>query len=650
MSFKKTSLTVTSIAALIVVIAMAGWFAYQSNFKMHVSENSLFSGMSVAIRDNNIIDIGVVDYNDDDILDIFTVNHHSQQSILKGTGNGRYVDDLLDLKMNAQLNTPGIEIWDSPPSIDMAGLYIYWQNYGLVLDWIPGSNSKTPNGTVELQSKVEINKQTSFEYELTDSIQPGKISKSIIRFSARSRDRFIISPEFLAVPISIELAESTNLKTVYLGQQLLNPEQHNFTLFLNDRHGMAWSDYNQDNEMDVFISRGGLKGKMDKFSDEYFDELLEKSDNGYRNVIKESGIKKHNCPGYNVQWVDYDSDDDLDLYITCHHGYKNRLFSNNGDGYFVDVAPLVGLDFSNKLTDTPFFWFDLNDDGYQDLFIADENDIVFLKQLNNRFEQADIFPAKGISKMSPADFDNDGDIDILLASHSNESAMLINNDMSMTLARATEFGLPEFMLTANWVDYDNDGLTDLHVVPGGLFRGYENGKFQATDLLKHKFPQSVKRARNSWFDIDNDGDLDLLLAINYENSDWRIVTHRLLGDFTPAWIKPQKRIWKWNVRVFHNNTDKTINPNNWLQIKLVGSKSNPQAIGAHIEFYSNSKKFIAHVGQFEGSLLSQGHFRLYFGLGDIGEINNFVVFWPDGSKSKHSIKQINTLVEIKKPA
>ena len=156
----------------------------------------------------------------------------------------------------------------------------------------------------------------------------------------------------------------------------------------------------------------------------------------------------------------------------------------------------------------------------------------------------------------------------------------------------------------------------------------------------------MKRARSSWSDLDNDGDLDLLMATNYEHPIWQVAWHRLLSTLTAKPDSSLPRIFEWHVRAFYNEADKDRSPNNWLQIELAGSRSNPQAIGANVELHMGDSSRTAHVGQFENSLLSQGHYRIYFGLGRFEGPSEMIVTWPDGKTSRHAVQDVNRLVKV----
>ena len=180
-------------------------------------------------------------------------------------------------------------------------------------------------------------------------------------------------------------------------------------------------------------------------------------------------------------------------------------------------------------------------------------------------------------------------------------------------------GLPDSSITANWIDYDNDGLPDLHFLPQGLFRQHENHEFESTRLLEFPAEQYIAAVAN-WYDIDNDGRLDLLMALS-ENpafSHW--------WEFSK---EPRHRI-TWVLKA-HRNIGAV---NHWLQVKLVGQHGNRQAIGARVTVVTPDGRQVQEVGSTDGAFFSQGHYRLYFGLGNHTIADALYIQWSDGTQQE----------------
>jgi len=216
--------------------------------------------------------------------------------------------------------------------------------------------------------------------------------------------------------------------------------------------------------------------------------------------------------------------------------------------------------------------------------------------------------------MTVADYDADGDPDLFSASRRGNT-LLANEGGSYVPVELDSVGLPEKSMTANWIDYDNDGLPDLHIVPQGLFRQNKKHNFEPTGLFV--FPDEQYRAAIcNWVDLNNDGRRDVLLAL-LEN---RAFKH--WWEFSPE----RKPAQTWSVKTYRN-----VGPAaHWVQIKLVGTKGNRQAIGARVAVVTPDGEQVQEVGSTDGAFFSQGHYRLYFGLGSHDRADAIKIRWSDG--------------------
>ena len=100
--------------------------------------------------------------------------------------------------------------------------------------------------------------------------------------------------------------------------------------------------------------------------------------------------------------------------------------------------------------------------------------------------------------------------------------------------------------------------------------------------------------------------------------------------------------WNWTLALYPN----LANTNHWLQVKLIGKPGNRSAIGAKVELINSDKAQLQVVGQSEGSRASQGHYRLYFGLGKNEQIDRLQVTWPDGQVQEIVNPEIDSLLTI----
>jgi hypothetical protein len=118
----------------------------------------------------------------------------------------------------------------------------------------------------------------------------------------------------------------------------------------------------------------------------------------------------------------------------------------------------------------------------------------------------------------------------------------------------------------------------------------------------------------NWYDMDNDGTRDALIALNENSSLYR------WWQFSP------KDTFKWIFLTYRNNDT----GNHWLQIRLIGKPGNREAIGSRVTLITPDGQQIQEVGNSDGSFYSQGHYRLYFGLGQHSRVGVLKIRWPDG--------------------
>jgi hypothetical protein len=243
-------------------------------------------------------------------------------------------------------------------------------------------------------------------------------------------------------------------------------------------------------------------------------------------------------------------------------------------------------------------------------------------------------------KLSVADFNADGRLDVFVASKRG-NVLLVNQDGGrFKSVEPTSIGLPTDSVAAAWVDYDNDGRMDLHVVPEGILRQDSGGRFVRTGLLA--LPAlKYQAAIINWYDRDNDGDQDVVVALQENASLWRWwdKLHKS-GD-----VKGKDDRFDWKMLAYRNLTQSP----NWLQLQLAGAAGNPEAIGAHVTLTTKSGRQARQVGSHEGAYLSHGHYRLYFGLGDETAPLSLDIQWPDGTRQTLEDVAINQRLTIKQP-
>ncbi|MDJ0844343.1 CRTAC1 family protein [Crocosphaera sp.] len=626
---------------VIFVVAFAVIFWHESSIRTEFKASAGFTKSSFQVADYKLFDLGVVDINNDKIFDVFSVNHSALQSLLIGGESGKFSDVLSQLKLDQSRDFPGLEeeTAGNNPRLDAPGLYIYWRDRFLIIQSYQIGNMGEVSGEIELSTPVSVEEKHNFDLDITANQLPSGATRTSLRFTVKEDAHLIIKPELIALPISFDLNNNIPLDSVYIGSKQVQPSSHEFVLLTRDRHGMAWADYDGDDKLDLFITRGGLMGQMSKLPETFSDELLVNIGPEFSDRTAGLGLVKNGCSGYQVAWVDFNNDNKLDLYISCQRGNPNQLYQQDSEGNFVNVASKLGLDISENQFGEPFLWLDVDNDEDVDLLLAqNQRLLLYVNQLGSFRPQSITDKLPGVKKLAVNDYDLDGDLDIYAASPW-KSTLILNNQGKLTVINPKKIGLPIQSKTANWVDFDNDGLPDLHSVPGGLYRQRQDHTFETTHLLEHESPSSIIEARCTWFDENNDGTRDLLMAVWYDHPWWIKTWQNLFQSDTPQWFKRPK---KWKVTFSKNTTS----ANHWLQLKLVGLAGNHEAIGAKVILDTPNGKMLQEVGNAEGSHFSQGHYRLYFGLGREAQVNSLKVIWHNGKSQVIKNPSVDSLLVI----
>ncbi|WP_129780837.1 CRTAC1 family protein [Peristeroidobacter soli] len=286
--------------------------------------------------------------------------------------------------------------------------------------------------------------------------------------------------------------------------------------------GLSWGDYDADGFLDLYA--GTRKVPIASRN------LLYRNDagRGFVEVAEAAGVAMPGVSSRQSNWIDYDNDGDLDLFVANRIG-ENGLFRNDG-GKFVSVAKELGL--ADVRRSVGACWFDMDQDGDLDVFVANQEGDKDALYRNDGGRFTDVAPelnmdqpqrrlAEGGVGCTVGDYDNDGDLDLFVASYGLN--LLYRNDGGGRFVDvARELGITErgLAVAASWGDYDLDGLLDLYIA--GYVRG-ANGLepkdlllrntghgfvnvIAATDVLNHA-DHGVQ-----WADFDGDGDLDLSLT------------------------------------------------------------------------------------------------------------------------------------------
>jgi len=419
--------------------------------------------------------------------------------------------------------------------------------------------------------------------------------------------------------------------------------------------GVAVGDYDNDGFPDLLVLGYGRSILYHNNGDGTFTD-----------VTAHAGVANAGQWASSAAWFDYDNDGFLDLVIAnyvdwspernfycgnqgvgmrsyCHpddyHGEAAALFHNNGDGTFSDVSKRSGLaaKASNGLAVVTF---DYDDDGWQDIFIA--NDALANSLFHNNrdgtftelaYEAGVAVSEDGVAESGmgtdAADATGKGSMDLIVGHLDLQMARLYRNlgngffedaTFSAKLSYAT---FHTSVFGARFLDYDNDGRRDIFMAAGHvldnidryrpgtgyaepklMFHNAGNGVFEnVSDQLGPDFQIPCVSRGAAVGDFDNDGDLDILVSNNGGS--------------------PQ---------LLRNDGG---NANHWLQILLIGTRSNRDGVGARLKI---SARDLTLYEQKKGgtSYQSAQDPRLHFGLGNRAKVDLIEIRWPSGSLTRLS--------------
>lgn len=425
--------------------------------------------------------------------------------------------------------------------------------------------------------------------------------------------------------------------------------------------GAAAADYDGDGWQDLYVTNYGR------------NVLFHNSGNGiFKDVTDDAGVSAPNWSTC-ATWFDYDNDAKLDLFVSSFVQYSgtgtifcgdNRigrryycvprvfkprpsfLFHNEGGGKFADVstdtgiAKALGKSFGAVATD-------VNNDGLMDLFVANDTvaNFLFVNKGKSRFEEvglvsgvaySDSGAARSGMGVDAADFDGDGWQDLFVANIDQELFSLYQNQKDMTFIDNPGEIAPATRLLSGWgskfFDYDNDGDPDLI-----LANGHPDDMIEVQSLrVKYKEPLLLFENVNGKYKnvssisgpvFSKDFPARGLSAGDYDND----------GDL--------------DILIINNGEAPILlrndggNRNNWIGLQLVSTRSNPGAVGAIITWAAEGvKRSRLKIGG--GSFLSSHDPREILGVGKATTIDNVEIKWPSGRVDKLASIPLNKYIKV----
>jgi enediyne biosynthesis protein E4 len=432
--------------------------------------------------------------------------------------------------------------------------------------------------------------------------------------------------------------------------------------------GVCAGDYDNDGHPDLYVTAYGPNVLFHNNGDGTFSDVTASAGAGDSHWSTDCAFG------------DYDRDGRLDLYVANYMSFDEKtvprrgkdpkckflgadvfcgpqglqgepdvLFHNNGNGTFTDATKAAGI------RDPNYYGFgvvfsDFDNDGWPDIYVANDGNPNFLfhNNGNGTFTETGLRSGTALNEAGRAqsgmgvavgDYDLNGMFDIFVTNFAGDTNTLYQNLGKLLFADSTSVaGLGEISLQylgwgAGFEDFDNDGLTDLFVANGHvypevdalnagqryaqrkeIYRNVGGGKFTEMARQIGGDVLTPKSSRGAAFgDFDNDGNIDVLV-INMND----------------------------RPNLFRNEGG---NGNHWITLRLQGSRSNRDAIGARVEILAAGRTQI-HEVRSGGSYLSNNDIRLHFGLGGASRVDRIRIRWPNGNVQELAGAEVDRFVTV----
>jgi enediyne biosynthesis protein E4 len=440
--------------------------------------------------------------------------------------------------------------------------------------------------------------------------------------------------------------------------------------------GVCIGDYDNDGWDDLFVT--------------YFGKNVLYHNNGdgtFTDVSQKAGVA-----GNGKRWntgcafVDYDRDGRLDLFVANYidldlataplpesgpclyksvmvacgppglQGGKNILYRNNGDGTFTDVSEAAGILKTNGTYGLGVLTADLDNDGWPDIYVANDStpSILYQNKKNGKFEDIAIEAGCALSPdgkpqagmgIAAGDYDLDGNLDLVKTNFAGDTPSLYHNQGGANFEDATyTAGLGAHTQYLGWgcgfFDMDNDGWPDIlicngHVYPeveqlkteAGyaqrklLYRNLHNGHFDDISLQVGPGISEPSASRGAAFgDFDNDGDVDVVVNT----------------------VNGYPQLLRCDTKLNYN----------WIKVRTIGTKSNRSGIGARVICTTRMPGEAKPHQQIDevrsgGGYLSQNDLRVHFGLGKAEKVDVIEIRWPSGQVDTLKDIKVNQLIYVK---
>ncbi len=442
-------------------------------------------------------------------------------------------------------------------------------------------------------------------------------------------------------------------------------------------HGLALADVDGDGDIDIYVvNKNGP------------NVLYRNDGNGSFTDITEISGAGDFGPGHGAVFLDYDNDGDLDLYVANWGGKNapNRLYRNEGNGTFTDVSDQSGISKMRAGASHGCIALDFDADGFCDIFASSAEEPPILLHNNGDGTFEDYSEKAGLRSsprphfLSAVDFDEDGDCDIMVSnSDPSDGDADAPNQFYVNTGRGTFVELAERtgllkgdLHGACFGDFNGDGHIDL-LAPDAARGSRMNfllndgrGRFHDSTRRSKTWHTQARTHGMACGDFDNDGDLDAFLTsrdgnLLFANDGTGVFVEvsektglaQPHGDTKAAAFFDYDNDGDLDLYVVvHNGMNRLFRNDgttgNWLAVKLLGTRSNRDGIGARIEVRTGSGLQVREVIGGKGHM--QDPLVQFFGLGQASAAESVTIRWPSGRVQTLRSVEANQVLVVEEKA
>ena len=420
---------------------------------------------------------------------------------------------------------------------------------------------------------------------------------------------------------------------------------------------LVQTDYNNDGQLDILVMRGAWLSSNGQMR---MSLLRNNGDGTFSDMTRQANLAFPAYPSQTAAWADYDNDGDLDLF-SCNeseppHQFPSQLFRNEGDGTFTEVGYSAGV--QNMRYCKGSGWGDYDNDGDPDLYVSNLFHQNRLYRNDGDGSFTDVAPDLGLIEPIKSfatwfwDYNNDGWLDLFVAGYGFKiedvaadylglpnrggRMRLFRNDGSggfTDVTRETGLYRVHLSMAANFGDMDNDGFPDFYLGTGypsydavGPNIAYRNNEGQSfTDVTFSAGLGHLHKGHGIAFgDLDRDGDQDIFANIGgaYPGDGFENALYENPG---------------------HGN--------HWISVRLVGAQSNRAAIGARIKLelaMTNGSRRAVYAQVNSGGSFGASSLEQHMGLGQADRVLSMEVFWPtSGIRQSFDDLPLDTRIEVR---